>query len=99
MRGLISVFFRRLVLRKQLLQSYKRYEIVVGVFYPTRGARKHRSGGGIGLIFNKNLKLKSNGRVKKYKSYQVMEFVLETNSGIIRLIDVYKPPYTKKARY
>ena len=40
MRGLISVFFKRLFLdlRKQILQSYKRYEIVAGVFYPTRGS-------------------------------------------------------------
>jgi exonuclease III len=61
--------------------------------------RKHRSGGGIGMIFNKNLRLKNNSRVKKYKSYQVMEAVLETDSGIIRLVNVYRPPYTKKARY
>ena len=51
------------------------------------------------MIFNKSLKLKSNPKVRKYKSYQVMEVVLETDSGSIRLVDVYRPPYTKKARY
>ncbi len=61
--------------------------------------RKHRSGGGIAVIFNKNLRLKTNMKVTKYKSCQVMETLLETNGATLRLVNVYRPPYTKKARY
>ena len=61
--------------------------------------RKHRSGGGIAILFGKDLKLKTNNRVTKYKSFQVMEAVLSTKSGLVRLINIYRPPYTKKARY
>ena len=62
--------------------------------------RKHRSGGGIAVVYDKSyLNLKSNSRVKKYKSYQLMEALLETSQGSIRLVNVYRPPYTKKAKY
>lgn len=61
--------------------------------------RKHRSGGGIAMIFNSSLNVKSNKNLKKYKSCQIMESLLDTEDGLIRLINVYRPPYTKKARY
>ena len=61
--------------------------------------RKHRSGGGIAFLSRKSLKLGANEKVTKYKSFQVMEAVLGTTSGLIRLINVYRPPYTKKARF
>lgn len=62
-------------------------------------ARKHRSGGGIAFLYRKDITLKINTKVTKYKSYQVMEAVLNTKSGLIRLVNVYRPPYTKKARF
>ena len=61
--------------------------------------RKHRSGGGIAFLYRKDITLKSNNKVTKYKSYQVMEALLSTKCGLIRLINVYRPPYTKKARF
>ena len=62
--------------------------------------RKHRSGGGIAMLADTaNLKSKSNDKLKKYKSFQVMELVLETEEALLRLVNVYRPPYTKKARY
>ena len=61
--------------------------------------RKHRSGGGIAFLYRKDLQLKNNDRVPKYKSFQVMEAILSSKSGLIRLINIYRPPYTKKARY
>ena len=61
--------------------------------------RKHRSGGGIAVIFNKDLVLKTNNKVKKYKAFQVMETLLESDDGTIRLVNIYRPPYSKKARY
>lgn len=61
--------------------------------------RKHRSGGGIALLYTNDIKLTSNTKLTKYKSYQVMEAVLNSKSGLIRLINIYRPPYSKKARY
>ena len=61
--------------------------------------RKHRSGGGIAIIYNSSLKLKPNEKMKKYKSCQIMEALLDSEEGLIRLINVYRPPYTKKAKY
>ena len=61
--------------------------------------RKHRSGGGIAMLYRNTFELKSNNKVTKYKSFQVMESLMNTDQGIIRLINVYRPPYTKKARY
>ena len=61
--------------------------------------RKYRSGGGIALIYNNSLNVKSNKNLKKYKSCQIMESLLDTEDGLMRLINVYRPPYTKKARY
>jgi len=43
------------------------------------------------VIYNKNFKLKSNTKVKKYKSYQVMEALTETDVGTLRMINVYRP--------
>ena len=61
--------------------------------------RKHRSGGGIAMLYRNNITLKSNNKVTKYKSFQVMESLLSSTSDLVRLINVYRPPYTKKARH
>ena len=61
--------------------------------------RKYRSGGGIAFLYRKWLKLKLNEKVVKYKSFQVMEALLETTLGSVRLINVYRPGYSKKARH
>ena len=61
--------------------------------------RKHRAGGGIALLYRKWLTLKLNEKVVKYKSFQVMEALLETTLGQVRLVNVYRPGYSKKARH
>ena len=61
--------------------------------------RKHRTGGGIAFLSRRGLNLKANEKVIKYNSCQIMETVLNTTSGIIRLINVYRPGYSKKARH
>ena len=61
--------------------------------------RKHRSGGGIAILYRNDIKLTSNTKVTKYKTYQVMEAVLSSKSGLIRLVNIYRPPYSQKARY
>ena len=61
--------------------------------------RKHRSGGGIGILYKPDIKLQANEKVTKYKSFQVMETVLHSDAGSVRLVNIYRPPYTKKAKY
>jgi len=61
--------------------------------------RKHRSGGGVAMLYNNKFQLKTNNKVKKYKSFQVMESLLSTEEELIRLVNIYRPPYSKKARY
>jgi len=61
--------------------------------------RKHRSGGGIAILYRNDIKLTSNTKVTKYKTYQVMEAVLSSKSGLIRLVNIYRPPYSQKARH
>lgn len=61
--------------------------------------RKHRGGGGIAMLYRNTLELKCNTKVTKYKSFQVMELPFNTDHDIVRLVNLYRPPYTKKARY
>lgn len=61
--------------------------------------RKYRSGGGIAVIYKKCIDMKCNVNINKYKSFQIMETTLCTNVGLIRLVNIYRPPYSKKARF
>ena len=61
--------------------------------------RKYRSGGGIAMLYKNSIDLKCNTKVAKYKSFQVMESLLKTDKDLIRLVNIYRPPYTKKARF
>ena len=61
--------------------------------------RKHRTGGGIGILYRPFISQKCNEKVNKYKSFQVMETVLYGCSEEIRFVNIYRPPYTKKARF
>ena len=62
-------------------------------------SRKHRSGGGIAMLYKNTIQLKSNNKVMKYKSFQVMESLLSADTEMVRLVNIYRPPYTKKARF
>ena len=44
------------------------------------------------------MKIKCNEKLSKYKSFQVMEGLLTTENDLVRMIDVYRPGYSKKAR-
>ena len=50
--------------------------------------RKHRSGGGIAMLYKNNIQLKSNTKVTKYKSFQVMESLLTTSTELVRLVNI-----------
>ena len=61
--------------------------------------RKHRSGGGIAMLYKNGITLKGNNKVTKYKSFQVMEALLMTDTEMVRLVNIYQPGYSKKARF
>ena len=61
--------------------------------------RKHRSGGGIGVLHHSNIKMKSNEKIMKYKSFQVMEVVITAKDELLRLVNIYRPGYSQKARH
>ena len=61
--------------------------------------RKHRGGGGICIMHRPEILLKTNDKVTKFKSFQVMESLLHSDDGAVRLVNIYRPPYTKKAKY
>ena len=61
--------------------------------------RKHRRGGGIAILYKPSLMVKLNSKVAKYKTFQVMETVIIGSTDELRLVNIYRPPYTKKARF
>ena len=61
--------------------------------------RKHRNGGGIGILHRNSFNIKCNEKISKYKSFQVMEGTLLTDNDVIRLVNVYRPGYSKKAKH
>ena len=61
--------------------------------------RKHRSGGGVAILYRKHLKIQTNLKVTKPKSFQVMEVTICTKTGMMRLVNVYRPGYSQKARH
>ena len=61
--------------------------------------RKSRTGGGVGVLFRPTIRMKANDKVVKFKSFQAMETVLYGFSEEVRFCNIYRPPYTKKARF
>jgi len=51
------------------------------------------------MLYRNSIELKCNTKVTKYKSFQVMESLLKTDKDLIRLVNIYRPPYTPKARF
>ena len=61
--------------------------------------RKHRRGGGIAILYKPFLLVKLNSKVAKYKTFQVMETVIIGSTDELRLVNIYRPPYARKARF
>ena len=63
--------------------------------------RKRRNidlGGGVAMIFPKNLKIVSM-KSENYKSFEHMICKIMTSNGYILLINIYRPEYSEKNRY
>lgn len=61
--------------------------------------RAARSGGGIGVLFRDGVKVKLSSVQKSYKSFQIQEVLIGGHGDLVRLCNVYRPPYTGKARF
>ena len=53
--------------------------------------REYARGGGIGLLFKQNLKIKKL-QTRSYQSFELMELLLNANSSTYRIIVIYRPP-------
>ena len=57
--------------------------------------RKGR-GGGLAFLYKKDIDLKQNINIGKYRTFEVQECTLKGDLGLIRLVNIYRPPYSKK---
>ena len=60
--------------------------------------RKERTGGGVAVIYKAGMGVKSNS-TRNFTTFEYMEVVLENSTELFRLINIYRPPYSKKAPY
>ena len=61
--------------------------------------RATRTGGGIGVLFRDGVRVKLSPMRKGFQSFQVQEVLVGGNGDLVRLCNVYRPPYTGKARF
>ena len=61
--------------------------------------RAERSGGGIGILYRDGVKIKYTPVKTKFKSFQVQEALIGIGQDLTRLCNIYRPPYTGKARF
>ena len=53
--------------------------------------REYARGGGIGLLYKQNLKIKKL-QTKPHQSFEIMELLLNANSSTFRIVVIYRPP-------
>ena len=61
--------------------------------------RAVRSGGGIGVLFRDGVQVKLSPLRTKFRSFQVQEVLIGGSGDLVRLCNVYRLPYTGKARF
>ena len=58
--------------------------------------RKQRIGGGVAVVYRTDLGVKS-GTTKCFKTFECIETTIGNASEMYRLVNIYRPPYSKKA--
>ena len=53
----------------------------------------------IGVLYKPIIVLKTNEKVVKYKYFEVMESLLHSETEVVRLVNIYRPPYTRKVKF
>ena len=61
--------------------------------------RTSRTGGGIGVLFRDGVRVKLSPLKRSFQSFQVQEVLIGGQGDLVRLCNVYRPPYTGKARF
>lgn len=61
--------------------------------------RVDRNGGGIGVLFRDGVRVRISPLSRRYKSFQIQEVLIGGQGDLVRLCNVYRPPYTGKARF
>lgn len=62
-------------------------------------APRHRCGGGIAVIYRQGIPVSLNKKIEKFTTFEVMEVTLQSDKNLIRFINIYRAPYSKKHRY
>ena len=58
--------------------------------------RKQRIGGGVAIIYKADLGVKNCG-AKSFKTFESIEATIGNSTELIRLVNIYRPPYSKRA--
>ena len=61
--------------------------------------RAERAGGGIGVLYRDGVKVKLSPTRSTFKSFQIQEVLVGSGEDMVRLCNIYRPPYTGKARF
>ena len=91
------------LLTETWLSSNPRQEVVLGEFRSLSGykllsnPRKHRRGGGVGVVVRDNLKVQSN-KSGSYESFEHTDLNIFVNSKVLHLLNIYRPPPSKVNR-
>ena len=64
-----------------------------------RKPRKSDMGGGVATIYKSLLKVRKVPRKTNYKSFENLECLIDTENGLLRFINIYRPDYSAKHRF
>ena len=64
-----------------------------------RKPRKSDLGGGVAAIYKSLLKVRKVPRKTNYKSFENLECLIDTDNGLLRFINIYRPDYSAKHRF
>ena len=62
-------------------------------------APRHRCGGGIAAVYRQGLPISHNRKMDKFKTFEVMEITIQSDIHLLRFVNIYRAPYSKKHRY
>ena len=97
--GIDALFAQETWMRKCDGALIKQIEEYGYNFSSYRRARKLDWGGGVGVIYKKDLKLKAQKRNHNFKSFEHLCCKVSTTQGCILYINVYRPDYSAKNKF
>ena len=62
-------------------------------------APRHRCGGGIAVVYRHDLSVTHNRKIEKFSTFEVMEITIQSDKNLMRFVNVYRAPYSKKHRF